>query len=52
MKQGDLTENMNMHRLGLLLMIAATLLLSACNTFQGIGKDLEKGGEAIQKATK
>lgn len=26
--------------------------LSACNTVQGIGKDLEKGGEAIQKSTK
>lgn len=25
--------------------------LSACNTIQGIGKDLEKGGEAIQKST-
>ena len=41
-----------MHKLSLLLIIAATLLLSACNTVQGIGKDLEKGGEAIQKATK
>ncbi|MFZ5558026.1 MAG: entericidin A/B family lipoprotein [Pseudomonadota bacterium] len=26
--------------------------LSACNTVQGIGKDIEKGGEAIQKSTK
>jgi entericidin B len=26
--------------------------LSACNTVQGIGKDIEKGGEAIQKAAK
>ena len=25
---------------------------SACNTVQGIGKDIEKGGEAIQRATK
>lgn len=24
--------------------------LSACNTVAGIGKDLEKGGEAIQKS--
>lgn len=28
------------------------LLLSACNTVEGIGKDLKKGGEAIQKSTK
>ncbi|MCX7169746.1 MAG: entericidin A/B family lipoprotein [Proteobacteria bacterium] len=41
-----------MHKPGLLMMIAAMVLLSACNTVQGIGKDLEKGGEAIQKATK
>ena len=26
--------------------------VSACNTVAGIGKDIEKGGEAIQKATK
>ncbi|TFW71710.1 entericidin EcnAB [Methylotenera oryzisoli] len=31
-----------------LVMIAA--VLSACNTVAGIGKDLEKGGEAIQKS--
>ncbi|MCM2308631.1 MAG: entericidin A/B family lipoprotein [Sulfuritalea sp.] len=28
------------------------LALSACNTVEGIGKDLKKGGEAIQKSTK
>lgn len=33
-------------------LIAACLVLSACNTVQGIGKDIEKGGEAIQKAVK
>ncbi|MDO8315425.1 MAG: entericidin A/B family lipoprotein [Rugosibacter sp.] len=27
-------------------------LLAACNTVQGIGKDIERGGEAIQKSTK
>ena len=32
-----------------LVMIVAAL--SACNTVQGIGKDVEKGGEAIQKST-
>jgi len=26
--------------------------LVACNTVRGIGQDIEKGGEAIQKATK
>ena len=26
--------------------------LSACNTVEGIGKDVKKGGEAIEKAAK
>jgi entericidin B len=30
----------------------AMLSLNACNTVQGVGKDIEKGGEAIQKAVK
>lgn len=28
------------------------LLLSACNTVEGIGKDIKKGGEALEKAAK
>lgn len=28
------------------------LVLSACNTVQGIGKDLKKGGDAIEKSAK
>jgi entericidin B len=28
----------------------ATLLLTACNTMQGAGKDIERGGEKIQGA--
>jgi entericidin B len=27
-------------------------LLAACNTIHGIGKDIEKGGQAIQKSSK
>ncbi len=27
-------------------------LLAGCNTVQGMGKDIEKGGEAIQKSVK
>ena len=30
--------------------IASIAVLCACNTVQGIGKDIEKGGEVIQKA--
>ncbi|MBU3693817.1 MAG: entericidin A/B family lipoprotein [Rhodocyclaceae bacterium] len=39
-----------------LILIAAALLalapLAACNTVRGIGQDLKKGGEAIEKAAK
>ncbi len=28
------------------------LVLSACNTVQGIGKDIKKGGEVIEKTAK
>jgi predicted small secreted protein len=34
----------------LLFLIMIAVALSACNTVAGIGKDLEKGGEAIQKS--
>ena len=32
-----------------LLMLTGSLFLSACNTMEGAGKDIEAGGEAIQK---
>jgi predicted small secreted protein len=36
----------------LLILLTLSFSLSACNTIQGMGKDIEKGGEAIQKSTK
>ncbi len=30
----------------------AAFVLAGCNTVQGVGKDIEKGGEAIQKSAK
>ncbi|HWU35202.1 MAG TPA: entericidin A/B family lipoprotein [Methylovorus sp.] len=30
----------------------ALLSLTACNTVEGMGKDIEKAGEAIQKTSK
>ena len=32
--------------------LACALALAACNTGEGIGKDLEKAGEAVQGASK
>ncbi|NWG30032.1 MAG: entericidin A/B family lipoprotein [Rhodocyclaceae bacterium] len=36
----------------LLGLCALIVFLAGCNTVQGIGKDIEKGGEAIQRAVK
>ncbi|OIQ96741.1 entericidin B membrane lipoprotein [mine drainage metagenome] len=36
----------------LVIFIGMSVSLAACNTVHGFGKDLEKGGEAIQKAVK
>ena len=35
-----------------LIVSVLMLVLSACNTVQGIGKDVKKGGEAIEKSAK
>ena len=34
------------------LVAAALLMLAGCNTLEGIGKDVEKAGEALQGAAK
>ncbi len=41
-----------MKRSALLLMLAlvAVAALSACNTIEGAGKDIQKAGEAVQDA--
>ena len=42
-----------MKRIGAVVLATFALLaLSACNTVEGIGKDVKKGGEAIEKAAK
>ena len=42
---------MLMKKLTLIIAVLA-LGLAGCNTVRGIGQDIEKGGEAIQKAVK
>lgn len=32
------------------VLIAAGMTLAGCNTMQGVGQDIERGGEAIQEA--
>lgn len=34
------------------LVSAVVMLTSACNTVQGVGKDVQKGGEKIEKSAK
>ncbi len=34
----------------ILCLITALFAVSACNTMEGFGKDMKKGGEAIEKA--
>lgn len=40
-----------MNKFVILTIIGLMLVLSGCNTIRGVGKDIEKGGEAIQKST-
>lgn len=41
-----------LHRLTAMAGVLVLLTLTGCNTVQGLGKDIEKGGEAIQKVAK
>ena len=34
-----------------LLILMSALILAGCNTVHGVGKDIEKAGEAVQKST-
>jgi entericidin B len=36
----------------LVVLVLTLISLSACNTIDGMGKDIEKAGEAVQKSAK
>lgn len=36
----------------ILVLVCCVLTVAACNTMEGIGKDIKRGGEAIEKAAK
>lgn len=41
---------MRLMKILIMTMLALTLLgLSGCNTVRGVGRDIERGGEAIQR---
>ena len=35
-----------------ILVVVTVMMVAGCNTVAGVGKDIEKAGEAIQKSTK
>ncbi len=37
--------------IALLLLVASGFALSGCNTMNGMGKDIERGGEKVQNAS-
>jgi entericidin B len=41
-----------MKKLTALVLAVAAFATVACNTVQGMGKDIEKGGQAIERAAK
>lgn len=41
-----------MRKLVTLLLAAAATLLAGCNTMEGIGKDIKKGGQVLEDAAK
>jgi predicted small secreted protein len=38
-----------MKRIAILVLMIWAVVLTGCNTMKGLGKDVEKAGEAIQK---
>ena len=38
--------------LPVIILLIAVFYLSACNTWAGFGKDLQRGGEAIERSVK
>jgi predicted small secreted protein len=40
-----------MRKITVAILISASLLLSACNTVKGLGRDIESVGEAGDRAT-
>ncbi len=41
-----------MKKLTAIILAVAAFASAACNTVQGMGKDIEKGGQAIERAAK
>jgi len=44
-------RSMKMNKVFLSIVIVIVMALTGCNTFKGMGKDLESAGQTIQKAS-
>lgn len=52
---GPFREEFPMHMLkqftmALVVMVVAGIIASGCNTFKGAGRDIQKGGQAVENA--
>jgi predicted small secreted protein len=45
-------EGLTMRRISIAVILAAAALTAACNTVQGVGKDVASAGDAVAKAAK
>lgn len=48
----DMKKEIDMHKLAAVLALLTLGVLTGCNTIQGAGKDIERGGEKIQDGAK
>jgi predicted small secreted protein len=48
----DTQQVMEMKKLGVLILLVAIGGLSACNTIEGAGKDIQSGGDAVSDAAR
>ncbi len=43
-------QKMSIKTIPALIVLAVSMMLTACNTFEGVGKDIQGGGRAIERA--
>jgi len=43
-------QKLNVKTIPALIVLAVSMMLSACNTVEGVGKDIQGGGKAIERA--
>lgn len=50
---GQFNKESQMKKISMLfLLLLSTMVLAGCNTVQGVGKDVQRGGAALEEAAK